>query len=217
MNIIIFANGVIENLRAEVARWIQPGDLIVAADGGTRHALAAGVLPIRIIGDLDSLDADLRAYAEAAGMEFHVYPPAKDETDLELALLWAVEQSAEVIVILGAMGGRPDQELANLLLLALPALAGRKAVIVNGTWVICCIRGGEAFVLRGTPGDTVSLIPLGGDAHGVTTQGLVYPLHNETLYFGQSRGVSNVMAGEEAMVTVEDGLLWCLCKETHAA
>lgn len=212
MHIIIFANGLMPNPRAEAARWVQPGDVIVAADGGTRHALAAGLTPAHVIGDVDSLDAGLRARLEAAGTAFHIHPSAKDETDLELALLWAAEQSAEAIIILGALGGRPDQELANLLLLALPALAGREVILAGSDWAIRVIRGSETLTLRGRSGDTISLIPLGGDAHGVTTTGLRYPLHGETLRFGPARGVSNALVGEVATVKVEEGMVWCFCK-----
>lgn len=222
-NIIIFANGLIENPRAEAAHWIQPDDVIVAADGGTRHALAAGLTPTHVIGDMDSLEPELRARLKATGTTFHVHPPAKDETDLELALLWAAEQAADAvdgvngIIILGALGGRPDQELANLLLLALPALAGHEVVLAGGGWAIRVIRSGETLTLRGAPGATVSLIPLGGDAHGVTTTGLAYPLRDESLHFGPARGVSNVTQSEEAAVTVREGLVWCLHEVKHHA
>ena len=103
--IIIFANGILTDPIAEAARWIRPGDFIVAADGGTRHALAAGITPDHVIGDLDSLSSELRATLEAAGTIVHAHPPAKDETDLELALIWAATQShiAE-IVVLGVLG-----------------------------------------------------------------------------------------------------------------
>ncbi len=213
MRIIIFANGIMDNPNAEAVRWVQPGDTIVAADGGTRHALMAGLTPAHIIGDLDSLEPALRTRLEAAGTLFHIHPPAKDETDLELALLWAAAQAAEQIIVLGALGGRPDQALANLLLLALPALAGRKVVLAGGGWTIRCIRGGETLALRGQPGDVVSLLPLGGDARGVSTTGLRYLLHDETLRFGPARGVSNELVGEEATVMVKKGLLWCFCQK----
>lgn len=211
MRIIIFANGVIENSTAEAARWVRPGDYVVAADGGTQHALAAGLTPAHVIGDLDSLSPEQRARLEAAGTILHAHPPAKDETDLELALTWAAsQQDVEAIVILGALGGRPDQALANLLLLALPALAGREVIIADGAWTIHCLRGGETATFHGQPGDTLSLIPLGGDAVGVTTGGLAYPLCDETLHFGPARGVSNVFKDETATVFLRDGLLWCL-------
>ncbi|MBN1921889.1 MAG: thiamine diphosphokinase [Anaerolineae bacterium] len=213
MRIIIFANGIMDHPRADAIRWIGPGDVIVAANGGTRHALDAEVIPQHIIGDLDSLEPELQAQLRASGTVFQTHPPAKDETDLELALLWAAEQPAETIVVLGALGGRPDQALANLLLLALPALEGREVILAGGAWTISCIRGGETRVLHGSPGDTISLIPLGGDVHGVSTTGLAYPLRDETLHFGQARGVSNELACEEATVTTREGLLWCLRDE----
>jgi len=215
MKIIIFANGELAAPAAEAARWVHPLDVIVAADGGTRHALAAGLTPDQVIGDLDSLPAELRARLEAAGTTFHVHPPAKDETDLELALLWAAAQEADEIIILGALGGRPDQELANLLLLALPELAGHAVSIVAGAWQIRLIRGGEELTLRGEPGDTVSLIPLGGDARGITTGGLRYPLRQGTLRCGPARGVSNVLAEKIATVTLEEGWLWCFHQINH--
>ena len=92
MRIVIFANGVIAQPEEFVARQVRSDDLIVAADGGTRHVLAAGLTPHHVIGDLDSFPTDLRARLAAQGTTFHPHPPAKDETDLELALLWAAEK-----------------------------------------------------------------------------------------------------------------------------
>ena len=211
MRIVIFANGIIENPAAEAERWVRPGDCIVAANGGTARALAAGFTPAHVIGDLASLSLEQRAPLEATGTTLHAHPPAKDETDLELALTWAAAQpDVTEIVVLGALGGRPDQTLANLLLLALPALAGREVIIADGAWTVRCLRGGETATFHGQPGDTLSLLPLGGDAVGVTTGGLAYPLGDETLHVGCTRGVSNEFAGETATVSLQTGLLWCL-------
>jgi thiamine pyrophosphokinase len=211
MRIVIFANGVIEDPAAEAARWVRPGDCVVAADGGTTSALAAGLTPAHVVGDLDSLSPEQRVMLEAAGTSLHTHPPAKDETDLELALMWAATQpDVTQIIVLGALGGRPDQALANLLLLALPALAGCEVIIADDAWTIRCLRGGETTTLHGQPGDTLSLLPLGGDAVGVTTHGLAYPLRDETLFFGPARGVSNEFDGEIAKVSLRAGLLWCL-------
>ena len=210
MRTIIFANGVIADPAVEADRWVRPGDCVVAADGGTQHALAAGLTPAHVIGDLDSLSPEQRARLEAAGTTPHAHPPAKDETDLELALTWAAAQpDVTQIVVLGALGGRPDQALANLLLLALPVLTGHEVVIAAGEWTVRCLRGGEMVTFHGQPGDTLSLVPLGGDAVGVTTYGLAYPLRDETLFFGPARGVSNVLADETATVSLRTGLLWC--------
>jgi thiamine pyrophosphokinase len=210
MRIVVFANGLMDDPAADVRDWTQPGDHFVAADGGARHAMVAGVRLHHVIGDMDSLDRDLRRRLEKTGAEFHIAPVAKDETDLELALIWAAAQPhIHEIVILGAFGGRPDQALANLLLLALPELTSHYVLMIDGRWSVRVIRGGDRVTLRGAPGDRLSLIPLGGPAYGVTTEHLAFPLAAETLFFGQARGVSNQFETETAVVTVQEGLLWC--------
>jgi thiamine pyrophosphokinase len=207
MRVIIFANGLFPDPAAH-RRLLRPGDLVIAADGGTLHARAAGVTPQVVIGDLDSLPVDLRDELAAGDTRLISHPPAKDETDLELALLHAVEQGAEEIVILGALGGRLDQTLANLLLLALPALRGLDVRIVEGEQAAFLIR--HEATIEGQPGDVISLIPLGGDAAGVTTDGLEWPLEEDTLRFGPARGVSNLLLGSQARVRVREGLLLCI-------
>jgi len=213
MRAIIVASG--EAPRAQDwARWVREEDLIIGADGGAARVLARGLVPDVIIGDMDSFtgpQGDLPAVQQAHLIQ---HPRAKDETDLELALAYAAEQKVEGIVVLGALGGsRLDHMLSNVLLLAMPALRGRRVLIVHGGQEAMLLRSGEAVTLTGSPGDLVSLLPLGGDARGVTTAGLAWPLACDTLRFGQSRGVSNEMSSVEARVELEEGYLWVV----HAA
>jgi thiamine pyrophosphokinase len=222
MRATIFANG--EFTDTEQARdLLRPDDLVIAADGGTRHALAIGVTPHVVIGDLDSLSSDERARVEAAGSQVVRFSPRKDETDLELALLYAARQGATEILILAALGGRLDQTIANLLLLALPELKGRDVRIVaraQTAFLIRATQGGpdvsDGALIEGQPGDTVSLIPLGGDAVGVTAEGLEWPLCEDRLRFGPARGVSNVLTAESARVRVRQGLLLCVVTRTRS-
>jgi thiamine pyrophosphokinase len=207
MRAVIFANGDFPDSMAHRG-LLRSDDLIVAADGGAVHACAAGVTPHVVVGDLDSLEPSLRAELEVAGTRFLLHAAAKDETDLELALLYAAQQGAEEIIVLAALGGRLDQTVANLLLLAHPELTGVGVRIVEGEQTAFLIR--DQAVVQGHPGDTVSLIPLGGDARGVTTDGLRWPLHDETLRFGPARGVSNVLLGRQARVRVRVGVLLCV-------
>jgi thiamine pyrophosphokinase len=210
MRTIIFANGDFPDA-ARARDLLRPDDLVIAADGGTRHALAIGVTPHVVIGDLDSLSPDERARLQAAGSHLVPFSPRKDQTDLELALLHAVRQGATEILVLAALGGRLDQTIANLLLLALPELRGLDVRIVAGTQTAFLIHGGhDGALIQGQPGDTVSLIPLGGDAVGVTAQGLEWPLHDDTLRFGPARGVSNVLTAQHARVHLRQGLLLCI-------
>ena len=194
--------------RAVAQRYAQVADLLLAADGGAHHALALGLTPDVVIGDMDSLDEQDQAQLRAAGARFVVHPPAKDETDLELALLYALEQGAASITLLGALGGRLDQMLANILLLTMPALAECEVRLVDGAQTAFVVR--DAAWLEGQVGDTVSLIPLRGDAHGVTTRGLLYPLQDDVLPFGLGLGVSNEITATPASVQLHQGLLLCV-------
>jgi thiamine pyrophosphokinase len=209
MHAIIFANGELSDPQS--ASELIYGDddvVIIAADGGTHHALAAGVIPDVVIGDLDSLMPDDQARLKAAGVQIVRFSPRKDETDLELALLYAAQAGATGIVILAALGGRLDQTIANALLLTLPQLEGIDTRIVDDAQEAFLIR--NQVLIKGQPGDTVSLIPLGGDAEGVTAEGLKWPLHEDTLRFGPARGVSNVLTEEQAHVRVQRGMLLCV-------
>lgn len=208
MRVLIFANGdlkpgaMLDRARQEAG----PDALIIGADGGVRHILALGLAPRVVIGDMDSATEDDLARCRALGARVITSPPAKDETDLELALLHAAEEGATWIRIVGAMGGRLDQTLANVLLLTLPALQGCDARLVAGEQMAWVLGPGE-HTLQGAAGDTLSLVPLGGDAGPITTQGLEYPLRGETLVFGPARGISNVFSGERARVSLESGRL----------
>jgi thiamine pyrophosphokinase len=207
MRAIVIANGHVGNSEASRAEtWTH--DLVICADGGAQHALTLGLAPDVVIGDLDSLDSDLQARLESEGCQILVHPTRKDETDLELALRYAVDHGVDEILILGALGGRMDQALANVLLLALPELEGVKTRIAAGDQEMFLIRG-QAFI-KGRVGDTVSLLPIGGDATGIITEGLEYPLQCGALKFGATLGVSNVLAAPVARVQVERGLLLCI-------
>ena len=185
--------------------WVSPGDLIVGADGGAAQALAWGVAPHVVIGDMDSLPDQARAVLAAGGCEFIVHPRAKDETDLELALSYVVDHGYQEIVVLSALGGRLDHTLANVLLLALPRLSAVQIRIVDGNEEVLLVGDGRAVTVDGRPGDTLSLLPLGGDAKGVTTAGLAWALDGDPLHFGASRGVSNEMTGSTARIEVREG------------
>ncbi|HID54360.1 MAG TPA: thiamine diphosphokinase, partial [Anaerolineae bacterium] len=104
--------------------------------------------------------------------------------------------------------GRLDQTLANILLLSHPQLHGRTAQLITENeraWLVTAVSE-----IYGRAGDTVSLIPLGGDVRVRAASGLAWPLHDETLAFGLARGVSNVMTADTAVIEVESGTLLCI-------
>jgi len=234
MRIIVIANGNPPSPQ-DVQRWHQPQNVLICADGGATAALRLGLHPHHAVGDFDSLSPDEVGRLEHLGTQLHRHPPAKDETDLELALLLAINLLAKVhedddndIIILGALGGRIDHELANMMLLAMPVLgagrtvagrtvAGRtvagRVIIAHGPVQISLIdarRNPCTLTLHGAAGDLVSLVPFGGDAHGIRTDRLEYPLRDESLVVGPARGVSNVMLENTAAVSLRQGMLLCI-------
>ncbi len=202
--ILIFANGELPDY-ARARTLLLPQDVIYCADGGARHALALGLLPALVIGDMDSLGKEHWKQLEQAGVQFELYPRDKDETDLELALRRALEMKPESILILGLLGGRLDQTLGNLSLLSDPALADLELRADDGVEEVIFCR--SQVQIKGQSGDLVSLLPWGGAVAGIHTQGLKWALSDETLYPHKTRGVSNQMLGEAASVSIRSGLL----------
>jgi thiamine pyrophosphokinase len=191
----------------EDARLVRDADVIIAADGGARWLESLGVRPHLVIGDLDSLDEATLARLSLAGARVERHPPDKDASDTELAVEAALRSGADHVAVLGAFGGsRLDHELANVLLLADPAWAA-DVRLQRGTTQVRAMSGPGALTLDVGVGATVTLLPIGAGAVGVTTRGLRYPLEDEPLQVGRSRGLSNLVTDEPATVSLRAGTL----------
>ncbi len=201
--IIIFANGDLPDL--EKARTLlHDDDFIIAADGGTRHALTLGRTPNVIIGDLDSATFDLRPLTKK-GTQVIQFPKDKNETDLELAIQHAITLNPEQIIILAALGGRLDQTLGNIALISNLQPATCNLRLDDGIEEVFFCR--DESNINGASGDIVSLIPWQGEVTGVVTIGLKWPLQNEILYPQKTRGISNEMTSGIATIQIKSGLL----------
>jgi len=209
---IVFANGEMPDVDW-AKKLITSTDTLIAVDGGLNHCLRMALTPYLLIGDLDSITPRQAEEMAALGCRIEKYPVEKDETDLELALLWAAKKNFATILIFGALGGRIDQTIANLSLLLLPELHALDVRILTEEDE-CFVINAESTI-KGSTGDRVSLLPWGGSALGVTTAGLSYPLRDAILTPDRSRGVSNVMLNETASVTVESGSLLCVHTRMH--
>ena len=189
------------------ARHLADADLIVAADGGAGWLAVQGFTPHVVVGDLDSIAAGLLHALEADGVTIERHPADKDQSDAELAVARAVASGARRVIVLGALGGeRLDHELSNLLMLTDPAWSSVDLRIVRDDTSVRAVIDGGRLVLDGATGDIVTLLPI-GDADGVTTDGLAYPLAGDALRMGQSRGLSNVIASTPASVRLQAGTL----------
>jgi thiamine pyrophosphokinase len=201
---IIFANG--DYCPQENSIQIMEEDLVIAADGGSRHCHVLNLTPDVLIGDLDSTDPNIVRNWEESGVKILRFPADKDQTDLELAILHAQGEGAAEILVYGAAGGRLDMTIGNLLLLAHPDL-DVPVTLVCGKEKIQLLRPGDKLSLDGKPGEVVSLLPLNPGGAEVTTLGLQYSLNKDTLVYGSSRGISNRLQDQQAQIILEKGLL----------
>lgn len=213
MRAVIFANGEISRSSA-VNDLVRAEDTIVSVDGGMRHLLALGLRPHIIIGDMDSISPGALTTAEKEGVEILRFPPAKDETDLELAINLLKKRGFDQCLVVGALGGRIDQTLANLWLLAELHRPDFRISFDDGCERVDLIT--DSLTIFGQSGDIVSLIPFGAAVTGITTRGLEYPLQEETLYPAKTRGLSNVLIEEKGEVHIKSGRLLCIQRRDAA-
>lgn len=184
---------------------LPAGALVIAADSGIEHALAVGLHIDVAVGDFDSVSPEALQAAADAGAIVERHPEAKDETDLELALDAAVARGARRIHVLGGHGGRLDHLLGNAVLLASPKYAAVGLVAQMGDARVTVVR--DEATLLGRREDLVTLLAVHGPAVGVITEGLLYPLRDEDLLPGSTRGVSNELTDTHAWIRVRSGVL----------
>lgn len=211
--IIIFANGTL-TAPGQLRRRLNPGDRIFCADGGTVNALALGLTPEAIIGDLDSLPVELIARMEADLVAIHRHPVRKDQTDLELAFQLAIAEQPDEILLVTALGGRLDQMLANIFLLSRPEYAATQVSLIDGSQGAMIVRSHGSITITGQPGDTLSLVPLTPAVNQVNLSGVEWPLHEATLSFGSTYSISNALAAPEAHLQIGEGMVLLIHIET---
>ena len=183
----------------ELLRPIGREDHVIAADGGLRHTEKLGITPDEILGDFDSLGHTPKGAT--------VFPVEKDDTDAILAVRRGLELGCQQFLLYGSLDGpRLDHTVANFQTLQFLADHGAFGILAGNTMLAAVMKNGKLSFPAGCSG-TVSVFCMGADAHGVTLQGLYYPLQNGTLTAGFPLGVSNHFTGEAAEISVEDGSL----------
>ncbi len=200
---IVLAGG--DPVAPPLVRSLPQHALVIAADQGLGLAGPLHLAVDLLVGDLDSVAPDALAAAVASGTEVERHPVDKDRTDLALALDAAARAGATRVTVVGGAGGRLDHLLGGMLLLAAPRYAELDIVVIHATAVVTVVRSHGA--ITGEVGEYVSLLPVHGSAAGTTTTGLRFPLQDEPLDAGSSRGVSNELVARRATVTVRSGVL----------
>ena len=179
----------------------NPGDLVIAADGG--YAQLNGIRPDLVVGDFDSLGF------VPAGEHVVRHPAEKDDTDTMLAARIGLERGYRAFLLLGGVGGRLDHTLANIQTLAFLRENGARAALLGEAETITLLQD-ESLRFRAGLSGVVSVFSYGAAATGVSERGLKYALDGATLTDTNPLGVSNAFTGEAAVVSVRQGRLTVL-------
>ena len=197
MRAVIICGGTIKNYRY-IKGQIKDNDTIICADSGYDHAVNMGLGISIVVGDFDSINTI------PTDIQTIQYPARKDQTDSEIAMDYARKMGFKDFLLIAATGTRLDHALTNILLLKDCLGRGENAVIVDENNKIMITD--STVHLQEPSGSIVSLVPL-SECHGVTTDNLEYPLCDATLYMGKGHGVSNIMVENNALVSIQKGLL----------
>lgn len=204
MEITIVANGHIRNMNF-LQSVIENSDYIICADGAAEYLMCLNIYPDLLVGDFDSINKKTLEWIKRNNVEIRQFPKEKDMTDTELAVEFALKQNPKKITIIGAMGSRLDHSLSNIMLLYKIHRVGIDAIIIDEINYITITS--DILKMRCQIGQTISILPIGGDAKGVTLEGLEYPLIDYNIETGSSLGISNKSVAEEIVISVKNGTL----------
>jgi len=204
MEVTVVTNGYIGNVKI-LKSAIKNSDYIICADGAAKYLMNLDIYPHLLVGDLDSISDDALKWIEKSRINIEKFPVKKDMTDTELAIEFALQKSPNTITIVGAIGSRMDHSLGNIMLLYKIHKMGVKARIINEVNDITITD--STINIEGNVGQTISIIPIGGNVKGVTLEGLEYPLNNHNIDLGSSLGISNKLIKRNATISVKEGIL----------
>lgn len=194
-----------------IARHAMDADLIVAADAGAGLALRAGVTPSLVVGDMDSASRESVDALRHLGVEFMIFSPDKDVSDLDIALRECRHRGCESIRVIGVSGGRVDHELVAFGSVARCADLS-PSLIGPGYRAVVLSPSGTAQTVVAGPGVTFSLLALLGDAV-VSCTGAKWPLDHAPLTPLSSLGLSNLAECAQCLVVVWSGTVACIVWE----
>lgn len=204
--IIIVSGGTIGDRAHDILSESQLEDLLVGVDRGTLALIEHQFQPVYAFGDFDSVNSEEMALIESKVRQIRSFDAIdKDWTDTELAFHWALKQNPQQILLLGGTGTRLDHSLSNVFLLEAALEKGIDCRMIDEHNEVRLINR-PCTIVHG-PYQYVSLLSLSDVSTGITLEGFQYPLHQATLFRGQSLGVSNVLIDETGTIMLESGLL----------
>ncbi|MED0993082.1 thiamine diphosphokinase [Bacillus nitratireducens] len=206
MIVHILAGGPVEYC-ADFSRYENEEVVWAAVDRGVYRLLKSGITPTVAFGDYDSVTEDELAWMRQQTNELHIVPREKDQTDLEIAISWALEQNPKLIRIFGATGGRLDHGLVNIQMLLKGLAAEIEMCIVDNKNEITVKKVGTHIIEENENFPYVSFVPVTETVEGITLRGFKYSLTNKTIEWGSTLCISNELIVEKGTFSFTSGIL----------
>ncbi|MEJ5228994.1 MAG: thiamine diphosphokinase [Pseudothermotoga sp.] len=195
---IVFLNG---DYTGQQVGNLTENDIVVAVDGGAKYLLSRKIAPRIFVGDADSVERNVIEELLKQGCEVYLYPEDKDEIDAQLAIEKVLQLGADEIIIRGWQGERLDMILALIYLMC--RYRGTKIFAKDDNLEMGVIT--DHVELDAVEGEKWSILPICGDASGVTLEGFKYPLYGKSMPCHEPFGVSNIAVASRVRITVEKG------------
>ncbi|WP_338452013.1 thiamine diphosphokinase [Niallia oryzisoli] len=178
-------------------------------DRGVYTLIDNGIIPDIAFGDFDSVSDTEFGIIKESVYELKKYKPEKDETDMEHALNWAIEQKPHLIRMFGSTGGRLDHMFGNIQLL-LKASTDNQFIeieMIDRQNILFIKTPGEYSIRKIAEKRYISFIPLSNEVNGITLKGFKYPLKNRHISLGSTLCISNELLGDYGTFSFSEGIL----------
>lgn len=190
--VVLFLNGQVPKKLPDLTQFVK----IFCTDGAYKYLQKNGIQPDVISGDFDSYSKDLIPNEIEV-----VETPDQNFTDFEKALQLIKKRNYHEVYIYGSSGMEHDHFLGNLS--AAVKFKNELNLLFFDDFSFYFFTDKQTE-LSGYLGRTISLYPF-PVAKGITTEGLQYPLQNETLEITQRIGTRNKVISEKVVINYQKG------------
>jgi len=208
MNIYMMAGGP-EQYIPDISAYTKEEGTWIGVDKGVLYLINRSISVEAAFGDFDSVSEKEWELICRHSANIKKFKPEKDETDMELALNWAIRQQPERICIFGATGGRLDHTLANIQLLLKELLCNEqiKIELIDNKNKVHIVRSGIHILKREEAYPYISFFPYSEETVGLTLEGFKYPLKDKYLPVSSTLCISNELISEYGTFSFAKGIL----------
>lgn len=196
-----------ENLLPDLSEYDKQGTQWVGVDKGTVYLLKRGIMPQEAFGDFDSITVEEKGIIQRKASHIHVYQSEKDQTDLEIAVDWALSQLPMELLLFGISGGRMDHALGNIQLLLKSIKTNTKMVLIDKQNRIQMFPPGSYTIENDPAKKYISFLPFTENVRGLTLEGFKYSLDNMHIELGSTLCISNELNFSTGTFSFANGIL----------